>query len=76
MNIPHAISLLREASALPHFSFKTETTCTYWVGRYGGFLHHNRLTAATTEQKMEIFLTRLANEGVAATPDGWNLSGD
>jgi hypothetical protein len=51
MNIPHAISLLREACALRHFSFKTEQTYTYWVGRYGAFLHNNRLTAATTEQK-------------------------
>ncbi len=67
MKIPHAIQLIRETCALRHFSFKTEKTYTYWVGRYGVFLKDQQVTGWTTEQKVEAFLSRLAREGVSAS---------
>ncbi len=67
MNISDAIRLVREACALRHFSFKTEKTYTYWLGRYGTFLKERPGATATTEQKMEAFLSRLAKEGVSAS---------
>lgn len=67
MNISHAILLVRETCALRHFSFKTEKTYTYWIGRYGAFLKTQQVTSWTSEQKMEAFLSRLAKEGVAAS---------
>src|SRR5512138_3004086 len=70
MNISNAIHLVRETCALRHFSIKTEKTYVYWLGRYGTFLKDQpdqRLLSATSEQKMEAFLTRLAREGMAAS---------
>ncbi len=67
MNIPHAIQLIRETCALRHFSFKTEKTYAYWVGRYGVFLKDQQVTSWTTEQKVEAILSRLAKEGVSAS---------
>ncbi len=67
--------LLRETCARRHFAIKTEKTHVYWLGRYGTFLQENRLTAATTEQKMEAFLTRSADEGVSVTTQNQALRG-
>jgi integron integrase len=67
MNISNAIHLVREACTLRHFSFKTEKTYVYWLGRYGVFLKDHRVTAWTKEQKMEAFLGRLAREGISAS---------
>ncbi len=67
MNISNAIHLVREACALRHFSLKTEKTYVYWIGRYGTFLRDFPFPTATTEQKMEAFLSRLAKEGISAS---------
>ena len=73
MNISNAIHLMKETCALRHFSIKTEKTYVYWLGRYGTFLKNQPPTSPTTEQKMEAFLTRLANEGKQAPLVGSNF---
>ncbi len=50
-----------------HFSFKTEKTYVYWLGRYGAFLQDQPAKTWTTEQKIERFLTVLATSGGSAS---------
>ncbi len=53
MQISTAIRLMREPRVLRHFSFKTEKTYVYWLGRYGAFLHDQPVKTWTTEGKVE-----------------------
>ncbi len=53
MQIPTAIRLMRETRVLRHFSFKTENTYIYWLGRYGAFLRDQHLTASTKDQNIQ-----------------------
>ncbi len=67
MQISTAIHLMRQACVLRHFSFKTDKTYVYWLGRYGAFLQDQRIKTWTTEQKIERFLTVLATAGSSAS---------
>lgn len=68
MLISHAITLVREICMLRHLSINTEKTYTHWLKRYGAFLNHRKsLNQATTESKMEAFLTCLAQSGMSAS---------
>ena len=68
MQTTHAIRLLRETCALQHTALKTEKTYTYWLLRYATFLKSPRAKPfSQPKEKMEAFLTQLANERVSAT---------
>ncbi len=52
---------------LKHLSVQTEKTYIHWLKRYGAFLQSTKPPPeATSESKMEAFLTGLARAGVAA----------
>lgn len=68
MQIQDAISLLRARCALRHTALKTEKSYGHWLMRYAGFLKGPQPNPlATTEQKVEAFLTSLALAGVSAS---------
>ncbi len=63
----HRNSFVARTCVLWHFSFKTEKTYVYWLGRYGAFLQDQPAKTWTTEQKIERFLTVLATSGGSAS---------
>ncbi len=67
MQIQHAINSVRDVCMLRHLSVQTERTYIHWLKRYGAFLQSTKPPPeATSESKMEAFLTGLARAGVAA----------
>src|SRR5689334_15148527 len=68
MQINLAIRSLREACALRHTSLTTEKSYVYWIRHYAAFLKVPKTEPlATTEEKIEAFLTSLALQGVSAS---------
>ena len=58
---------MREVCALRHLSINTEKTYTHRLGRYAAFLKNPEFKTLPTEKKIEVFLTRLAFTGMAAS---------
>src|SRR5271170_4107309 len=65
MLINHAIRLTIETCELKHLSLNTQKSYTQWLRRYGLFLKDHK--PATTELKIEAFLTHLATTHIAAS---------
>ena len=65
MKLHHALRLVKETCALRHLSINTEKTYIHWIGRYASFLRQNPSESLSPEQKMEVFLTRLALTGMS-----------
>ncbi len=65
MSEAEAIQRMRAAIRLRHFSFSTERSYCGWLRRYIRFLAH--LPAATSEQKLEAYLSHLARQGISAS---------
>lgn len=71
-----AIHLLRETCKRKRLSMKTEKASTHWVRHFGDFLiaRAPRFVSATSETKMEAFLTHLAAAGVSASTQNQALN--
>lgn len=68
MNRLQAIQRLREVARLKHLALSTEETYAGWLGRFVDFLHTLPKDApALREGRIELFLTRLAQSGCAAS---------
>jgi hypothetical protein len=65
MQINDAIRLTIETCELKHLSLSTQKSYTHWLRRYGLFLKDRK--PATTELKIEAFLTHLATTHIAAS---------
>ena len=63
-----AINLLRDTCVLQHLSVHTEKSYAHWLRRYIGFLQQpSARSLATSEEKIEAFLTSLARAGASAS---------
>jgi site-specific recombinase XerD len=68
MHFELAIRSLREACALQHTALNTEKSYAHWVRQYAAFLKVSKTESlATTEQKVEAYLTSLALRGVSVS---------
>lgn len=68
MQINNAIRLIIETCELKHLSLSTQKSYCHWLRRYGCFLKDRKLAnIATTELKMEAFLSHLASTHIAAS---------
>jgi site-specific recombinase XerD len=76
MQLQLAIRSLREACALQHTALSTEKSYIHWLIRYAAFLKSRKSKPlATTEEKLEAFLTSLALEGVSASTQNQAFNG-
>lgn len=66
MNPFQAEKRLREVLRLRHYSMDTEDAYVHWLRRFMAFLQNVRATESS-ERKMELFLTALAKDDVAAS---------
>jgi site-specific recombinase XerD len=64
MQINDAIRLTIDFCERKHLSLSTWKTYTHWINRYALFLKGLSLSTQSTEQKIEAFLTKLANTGI------------
>jgi integrase len=67
MNLESAIERTRKVLRLKHLSHATEENYLQWLRRYGRFVVERCDPALKPEQKMEAFLTQLAQQDVAAS---------
>ena len=67
MNANQAIEILSNTIQRKHFSISTEGSYIGWLVRYMRYLGDGHAKMATSEHKVESFLTQLARQGVSAS---------
>ena len=67
MKLESALKLLRDTIRLRHLALSTEESYCAWITRFSRFVKERCSGTETPAQKMEMFLTQLARQDVAAS---------
>ena len=67
MKLESALNLLRDTIRLRHLALSTEESYCAWVARFSRFVKERCCGTESPGQKMELFLTQLARQDVAAS---------